>query len=40
MCSRSRKIAQEFYGMLRGELADRFKWLTPVPVGSKQPVSV
>ncbi len=36
----TRKIAEEFYGILRGEVADRFKWLTPVPVGSKQPVSV
>src|SRR5579871_2698656 len=36
----TRRIAQEFYGMLRGEVADRFHWLTPVPVGSKQPVSV
>src|SRR5689334_7490262 len=36
----TRKIANEFYGMLRGEVADRFHWFTAVPVGSKQPVSV
>ena len=36
----TRAIQKEFYGIVRGEKADRFGWLTPVPVGSKQPVSV
>jgi hypothetical protein len=30
----------EFYAMIRGEKADRHHWLTPVKVGSKQPVEV
>jgi hypothetical protein len=25
---------------VRGEKADRYKWLTPVPVRAKQPVAV
>ena len=33
-------IQKEFYAIVHGEKADRFKWLTPVPVGSKQPVGV
>ena len=36
----TRAIQKEFYGIVHGEKADRFGWLTPVPVGSKQPVSV
>ena len=36
----TRAVQKEFYGIVRGEKADRFGWLTPVPVGSKQPVSV
>ncbi len=36
----TKAIQKEFYGIVRGEKADRFGWLTPVPVGSKQPVSV
>ena len=36
----TRSIQQEFYGVVRGEKPDRFQWLTPVPVGSKQPVAV
>jgi branched-chain amino acid aminotransferase len=36
----TRSIQQEFYGIVRGEKPDRFQWLTPVPVGSKQPVGV
>ena len=36
----TKAIQKEFYGIVRGEKADRFDWLTPVPVGSKQPVSV
>ncbi len=33
-------IQKEFYAIVRGEKPDRFHWLTPVPVGSKQPVGV
>ena len=36
----TKSIQQEFYGIVRGEKSDRYKWLTPVPVGSKQPVEV
>jgi branched-chain amino acid aminotransferase len=36
----TKAIQKEFYGIIRGEKADRFNWLTPVPVSSKQPVSV
>jgi branched-chain amino acid aminotransferase len=36
----TRSIQQEFYGVVRGEKPDRFQWLTPVPVGSIQPVTV
>jgi branched-chain amino acid aminotransferase len=36
----TKAIQKEFYAIVRGEKADRFNWLTPVPVGAKQPVSV
>ncbi len=36
----TRAIQKEFYGIVRGEKADRYNWLTPVPVRSKQPVGV
>src|ERR1700704_865710 len=36
----TKSIQQEFYGIVRGEKADKYNWLTPVPVGSKQPVGV
>jgi branched-chain amino acid aminotransferase len=36
----TKSIQQEFYGIVRGEKADRYNWLTPIPVGSKQPVGV
>jgi branched-chain amino acid aminotransferase len=36
----TRAIQKEFYAIIRGEKADRYNWLTPVAVGSKQPVSV
>jgi branched-chain amino acid aminotransferase len=36
----TKAIQQEFYGIVRGEKSDRYNWLTPVPVGSKQPVTV
>jgi branched-chain amino acid aminotransferase len=36
----TRAIQKEFYGIVHGEKVDRFGWLTPVPVGNKQPVSV
>jgi branched-chain amino acid aminotransferase len=34
------EIQREFFAIVRGEKADRFHWLTPVAVGSKQPVGV
>ncbi len=36
----TKRIRQEFFAIVRGEKPDRFRWLTPVEVGSKQPVSV
>ena len=36
----TRSLQQEFYGVVRGEKPDRHNWLTPVSVGSKQPVAV
>jgi branched-chain amino acid aminotransferase len=36
----TKSIQQEFYGIVRGEKPDRYNWLTPVPVGSKQAVPV
>ena len=36
----TKAIQKEFYAIIRGEKPDRFRWLTPVPVASKQPVSV
>jgi len=36
----TKSIQQEFYGIVRGEKSDRYNWLTPVPVGTKQPVTV
>jgi len=36
----TKAIQKEFYAIIRGEKADRHSWLTPVPVGSKQPVGV
>jgi len=36
----TKAIQKEFYAIIRGEKADRHGWLTPVPVGSKQPVGV
>jgi branched-chain amino acid aminotransferase len=36
----TRSVQKEFYSLIRGEKPDSFGWLTPVPVGSKQPVSV
>jgi branched-chain amino acid aminotransferase len=36
----TKAIQKEFYAIIRGEKTDRFNWLTPVPVGSKQPVGV
>ncbi|MGA2004998.1 MAG: branched chain amino acid aminotransferase, partial [Terriglobales bacterium] len=38
--SMTKSIQQEFYGVVRGEKPDRYHWLTPVPVGAKQPVTV
>ena len=36
----TRKLQREFFAIVRGEKADKFKWLTPVPVANKQPVGV
>src|SRR5580704_16177539 len=36
----TKAVQKEFYAIIRGEKSDRFGWLTPVPVGAKQPVSV
>jgi branched-chain amino acid aminotransferase len=36
----TKALQQEFYAIVRGEKADRYKWLTPVPVTTKQPVAV
>jgi len=36
----TKAIQKEFYAIIRGEKADRFNWLTQIPVASKQPVSV
>ena len=36
----TKALQKEFYGIVRGEKADRHGWLTPVPVRAKQPVSV
>jgi branched-chain amino acid aminotransferase len=36
----TKAIQKEFYSIVKGEKADRHEWLTPVPVRSKQPVSV
>ncbi len=38
--SMTKSIQQEFYGIVRGEKADRHNWLTPVGVAAKQPVAV
>src|SRR5947209_1684615 len=36
----TKQIQKEFYAIVNGEKSDRFGWLTPVPVRSKQPVGV
>ena len=36
----TRLLQRDFFGIVRGEKPDRFHWLTPVPVRSKQPVGV
>ena len=36
----TKQLQKEFYGIITGESPDRFGWLTPVPVGTKQPVTV
>ena len=36
----TKAIQAEFYGIVRGEKPDRYSWLTPVSVKSKQPVAV
>src|SRR5215813_1707217 len=36
----TKRIQKEFYGIVGGDKPDRFNWLTPVPVRSKQPVTV
>jgi branched-chain amino acid aminotransferase len=32
----TKAIQKEFYAIIKGEKADKYKWLTPVAVGSKQ----
>jgi branched-chain amino acid aminotransferase len=34
----TKAVQKEFYAIVRGEKSDKFNWLTPVPVSSKQPV--
>jgi branched-chain amino acid aminotransferase len=36
----TKAIQKEFYAIVRGEKSDRYGWLTPVPVRTKQPVGV
>jgi branched-chain amino acid aminotransferase len=36
----TKAVQKEFFAIVRGEKPDRYKWLTPVAVGSKQPVGV
>ena len=36
----TKAIQKEFYAIVKGEKPDNYKWLTPVAVGSKQPVGV
>jgi branched-chain amino acid aminotransferase len=36
----TKAIQKEFYAIVNGEKPDKYRWLTPVPVGSKQPVGV
>jgi branched-chain amino acid aminotransferase len=36
----TKAIQKEFYALVHGEKNDRYGWLTPVPVSSKQPVGV
>jgi branched-chain amino acid aminotransferase len=36
----TKALQREFFAIVKGEKADRFNWLTPVPVSSKQPVGV
>src|SRR5437868_8441343 len=36
----TKKVLHAFYAIIKGEAPDRFNWLTPVPVSSKQPVGV
>jgi len=36
----TKALQKEFYAIVRGEKPDRHGWLTPVPVRSKQPVTV
>ncbi len=36
----TRALREDFYGIVRGTAPDRYQWLTPVPVSSKQAVAV
>jgi branched-chain amino acid aminotransferase len=36
----TRAIRKEFFGIIEGNTTDRHNWLTPVPVGKKEPVGV
>jgi branched-chain amino acid aminotransferase len=34
----TKAVQKEFYAIVRGQKPDRFNWLTPIPVSTKQPV--
>ncbi len=36
----TKSLQAEFFGIVRGQKPDRYHWLTPVPVGARQPVGV
>jgi branched-chain amino acid aminotransferase len=36
----TKSLQREFFGIVHGTKPDRHHWLTPVPVGAKQPVGV
>ncbi|MBV8476595.1 MAG: aminotransferase class IV, partial [Acidobacteria bacterium] len=36
----TKRIQKEFYGIVTGQMPDRFNWLTPVPVRTKHTVTV
>jgi branched-chain amino acid aminotransferase len=36
----TKALYKELFGILEGRVEDRYGWLTPIPVGNKQPVTV